>query len=175
MKIMAASPVAYLNSCYNKRKCANRMGDGIMPFSVFITLFLIMLGLTKLYIWIFDITEPLYGIGAAALTLAALYVALLPGMKKKEAAEKKAAEGKPPLSDRTVPPPASPAVPPEKSYDSGTDEAFMAAFTASMIYHEIHGHHKSREERDYDGNWDMPDDDSCYSDPYEESRDDDFW
>lgn len=27
----------------------------------------------------------------------------------------------------------------------------------------------------YDGNWDAPDDDSYYADPYEESRDDDFF
>ena len=50
-----------------------------MPFSVFVTLFVIMLGLTKLYIWIFDMTEPIYAIGAAALTLIALYLALLRG------------------------------------------------------------------------------------------------
>lgn len=61
-----------------------------MPFSVFVTLFVIMLGLTKLYIWIFDMTEPIYAIGAAALTLIALYLALLPGMKKKAEAEQKA-------------------------------------------------------------------------------------
>lgn len=150
------------------------MGDGTMPFSVFVTLFVIMLGLTKLYIWIFNMTDPLYGIGAAALTLVALYLALLPGMKKKADAEKKDSEEKAPAAEQPESAPATPAVPPEKNYDSGTDEAFMAAFTASMIYHEIHGHHLSREERDYDGNWDMPDDDSCYSDPYEEDRDDDF-
>lgn len=44
-----------------------------MPFSAFVTLFVIMLGLTKLYIGIFDMTEPIYAIGAAALTLIALY------------------------------------------------------------------------------------------------------
>lgn len=149
-----------------------------MPFSVFITLFVIMLGLTKLYIWIFDLTEPIYAIGAAALTLAALYLALLPGMKKKAeeekraAAEKKAAEKK---AEALKPLPPSDASVPREGADDGTDEAFMAAFTASMIYHEIHGHHRSREERDYDGNWDAPDDDSYYADPYEESHDDDLF
>lgn len=54
-----------------------------MPFSVFITLFVIMLGLTKLYIWLFSIETPIYAIGAAALTLSAIYLALLPGMNKR--------------------------------------------------------------------------------------------
>ena len=149
-----------------------------MPFSVFITLFVIMLGLTKLYIWIFDLTEPIYAIGAAALTLVALYLALLPGMKKRAEEEKRAAAEKRMEAEKKAEAlktsqSSAAAVPKENGPD--TDEAFMAAFTASMIYHEIHGHHRSREERDYDGNWDAPDDDSYYADPYEEGRDDDFY
>ncbi|WP_412624345.1 hypothetical protein [Megasphaera massiliensis] len=149
------------------------MGDGIMPFSVFVTLFVIMLGLTKLYIWIFDMTEPIYAIGAAALTLIALYLALLPGMKKQAEAEQKAEAEKKNKALKALH--ERPSVPKDDHPDTGTDEAFMAAFTASMIYHEIHGHHRSREERDYDGNWDAPDDDSYYADPYEERHDDDFF
>lgn len=149
---------------------------GIMPFSVFITLFVIMLGLTKLYIWLFSIETPIYAIGAAALTLSAIYLALLPGMNKRaqEEEQRKAEAEKKEKAVSELREPSA-AVPKDDGHDMGTDEAFMAAFTASMIYHEIHGHHKSREERDYDGNWDAPDGDSYYADPYEESRDDDFF
>lgn len=94
-----------------------------MPFSVFITLFVIMLGLTKLYIWLFSIETPIYAIGAAALTLSAIYLALLPGMNKRaqEEEQRKAEAEKKEKAVSELREPSA-AVPKDDGHDMGTDE-----------------------------------------------------
>ena len=102
----------------------------------------------------------------------ALYLALLPGMKKRAEAEQKAEAEKKDKALNALHEP--PSVPKGDHPDTGTDEAFMAAFTAAMIYHEIHGHHRSEKSGTMTAT-DDPDDDSYYADPYEERHDDDFF
>ena len=62
-------------------------------------------------------------------------------MKKKAEAEQKAEAEKKNKALKALHEP--PSVPKGDHPDTGTDESFMAAFTAAMIYHEIHGHHRS--------------------------------
>ena len=46
------------------------------------------------------------------------------------------------------------------------DAAFLSAVGTGLILHELHERNKEQERasRDYDGNWDNPDDDSQYDD-----------
>ena len=56
------------------------------------------------------------------------------------------------------------------------DAAFLSAVGTGLILHELHERNKEQEraERDYDGNWDNPDDDSQYDDnQYDDSQYDD--
>lgn len=56
------------------------------------------------------------------------------------------------------------------------DAAFLSAVGTGLILHELHERNKEQERagRDYDGNWDNPDDDSQYDDnQYDDSQYDD--
>lgn len=136
-----------------------------MPAWVIIFLFLLLTGIAKLYLWL-GVTDPLKAVMAATLTTFVIVCGLRRSGHKQ--AEKKAKEKAAALeADKTK----------INHQPDAQDAAFLSAVGTGLILHELHERNKEQEraERDYDGNWDNPDDDSQYDDnQYDDSQYDDW-
>mgnify|MGYP003564524916 CR=1 FL=1 len=130
-----------------------------MPAWFIIFLFLLITGIAKLYMWL-GVTDLLKAIIAATLTTFVIVCALRrSGQKQAERREKAAAlekENIQPASENTK----------SRHQLDADDAAFLSAVGTGLILHELHERNKEQERasRDYDGNWDNPDDDSQYDD-----------
>ncbi|MFV0616739.1 hypothetical protein ACE418_02350 [Megasphaera sp. WILCCON 0056] len=136
-----------------------------MPAWVIIFLFLLLTGIAKLYMWL-GVTDPLKAIIAATLTTFVIVCILRRSGQKQ--AEKKAQEKAAALE-------AEKAKIPHQL--DAKDAAFLSAVGTGLILHELHERNKEQEraERDYDGNWENPDDDSQYDDnQYDDNQYDDW-
>lgn len=132
-----------------------------MPAWFIIFLFFLLVGIAKLYMWL-GVTDPLKAIVAATLTTFVIVCGLRRSGQRqaeKKAQEKAAApgEGKNPSGAEKTQTPYQP---------DAKDAAFLSAVGTGLILHELHERNKEQERasRDYDGNWDYPDDDSQYDD-----------
>lgn len=136
-----------------------------MPARLVIFLFLLLTGTAKLYMWL-GVTDPLKAVIAATLTTFVIICGLRrSGQKQAEQKEreKTAAAEKEKIQSAQEP------VKTKHRLDAD-DAAFLSAVGTGLILHELH----ERAERDYDGNWDNPDDDSQYDDnQYDDSQYDD--
>ncbi|MCI7432732.1 MAG: hypothetical protein MSA62_09830 [Megasphaera elsdenii] len=132
-----------------------------MPAWFIIFLFLLITGIAKLYMWL-GVTDLLKAIIAATLTTFVIVCALRrSGQKRDEQKEreKTAAAEKEKIQSAQEP------VKTKYRLDAD-DAAFLSAVGTGLILHELHERNKEQERasRDYDGNWDNPDDDSQYDD-----------
>lgn len=139
-----------------------------MPAWFIIFLFLLITGITKLYMWL-GVTEPLKAIVAATLTTFVIVCGLRRSGQKQ--AEQKEREKAAALEKENIQP-ASEDTQRNHRLDAD-DAAFLSAVGTGLILHELHERNKEQEraERDYDGNWDAPDDDSLYGDNYDDDID----
>ena len=117
-----------------------------MPAWLIIFLFFLLTGLAKFYMWI-GVTDLLKAIIAATLTTFVIVCALRRSGQK---------ENIQPASENTK----------SRHQLDADDAAFLSAVGTGLILHELHERNKEQERasRDYDGNWDNPDDDSQYDD-----------
>lgn len=142
-----------------------------MPARLIIFLFLLLTGTAKLYMWL-GVTDPLKAVIAATLTTFVIICGLRrSGQKQAEQKEqeKTAAAEKEKIQSAQEP------VKTKHRLDAD-DAAFLSAVGTGLILHELHERNKEQEraKRDYDGNWDNPDDDSQYDDnQYDDSQYDD--
>ena len=132
-----------------------------MPAWFIIFLFFLLTGLAKFYMWI-GVTDLLKAIIAATLTTFVIVCGLRrSGQKRDEQKEreKTAAAEKEKIQSAQEP------VKTKYRLDAD-DAAFLSAVGTGLILHELHERNKEQERasRDYDGNWDNPDDDSQYDD-----------
>lgn len=132
-----------------------------MPAWLIIFLFFLLTGLAKFYMWI-GVTDLLKAIIAATLTTFVIICGLRrSGQKRDEQKEreKTAAAEKEKIQSAQEP------VKTKYRLDAD-DAAFLSAVGIGLILHELHEQNKEQERasRDYDGNWDNPDDDSQYDD-----------
>lgn len=129
-----------------------------MPAWFIIFLFLLITGIAKLYMWL-GVTDLLKAIIAATLTTFVIVCALRRSGQKQ--AEQKEREKAAALEKENI----QPASENTKSRHQ-LDAAFLSAVGTGLILHELHERNKEQERasRDYDGNWDNPDDDSQYDD-----------
>ena len=132
-----------------------------MPAWFIIFLFFLLTGLAKFYMWI-GVTDLLKAIIAATLTTFVIVCGLRrSGQKRDEQKEreKTAAPEKEKIQSAQEP------VKTKYRLDAD-DAAFLSAVGTGLILHELHERNKEQERasRDYDGNWDNPDDDSQYDD-----------
>lgn len=132
-----------------------------MPAWFIIFLFFLLTGIAKFYMWI-GVTDLLKAIIAATLTTFVIVCGLRrSGQKRDEQKEreKTAAAEKEKIQSAQEP------VKTKYRLDAD-DAAFLSAVGTGLILHELHERNKEQERasRDYDGNWDNPDDDSQYDD-----------
>lgn len=132
-----------------------------MPAWFIIFLFLLIAGIAKLYMWL-GVTDLLKAIIAATLTTFVIVCALRRSGQKQ--AEQKEREKAAALEKENIQP-ASENTKSRHQLDAD-DAAFLSAVGTGLILHELHERNKEQERasRDYDGNWDNPDDDSQYDD-----------
>lgn len=132
-----------------------------MPAWFIIFLFLLITGITKLYMWL-GVTDPLKAIIAAALTTFVIVCGLRrSGQKQAERREREKAAA---LEKENIQPASEDT---QRNHQLDADDAaFLSAIGTGLILHELHERNKEQERasRDYDGNWDNPDDDSQYDD-----------
>ena len=132
-----------------------------MPAWFIIFLFLLITGIAKLYMWL-GVTDLLKAIIAATLTTFVIICGLRrSGQKRDEQKERE----KTAAAEKEKIQPASENTKSRHQLDAD-DAAFLSAVGTGLILHELHERNKEQERasRDYDGNWDNPDDDSQYDD-----------
>lgn len=136
-----------------------------MPARLVIFLFLLLTGIAKLYMWL-GVTDPLKAVIAATLTTFVIICGLRrSGQKQAEPKEREKT-----AADETEKIQSAQEPVKTKHRLDADDAAFLSAVGTGLILHELH----ERAERDYDGNWDNPDDDSQYDDnQYDDSQYDD--
>lgn len=143
-----------------------------MPARLVIFLFLLLTGTAKLYMWL-GVTDPLKAVIAATLTTFVIICVLRRSGQKQ--AEQKEREKAAALEKENIQP-ASADTKSKHRFDAD-DAAFLSAVGTGLILHELHERNKEQEraKRDYDGNWDNPDDESQYDDSqYDDSQYDDW-